>query len=115
MDRALELPCVWHREGGFRPRTPDRFLPTLPLHLPVLVRDGAQVAFGGLDGGAVQRIEVVLSRGHVSPQEVALRVAVVIAKRRNLPIEIAHGTQVPFTGLDRPALHWIHIVLAGVR
>src|SRR6267142_2312293 len=112
MCRALELPCVWHREGGFRPRTPDRFLPTLPLHLPVLVRDGAQVAFGGLDGGAVHRIKIVLAGGRVAPEEVALAVSVKVANARDLPRRIGDGAQIALGWLDRSSRHRIEIVLS---
>src|SRR6266850_277173 len=113
MCRALELPCVWHREGGFWPRTPDRFLPTLPLHLPVLVRDGAQVAFGGLDGGAVHRIKIVLAGGRVAPEQVALAVSVIVANGHDLPREVGDSPDVSLGRLDRRAIHRIQIILAA--
>src|SRR5438045_7580044 len=58
----------------------------LSLDLPVLVGNRAQIAFARLDGRAVHRIEIILAGGCVPPQQIALRIAVVVADRDDAPV-----------------------------
>jgi hypothetical protein len=80
--------------------------------LPTLVGHGAQESFGGLDGQTVHRIEVVLPRSLVAPQDVGLAVAIEIARSRDAPILIGDGSNVSLAQ-DRGAVHQVNVVLAA--
>src|SRR5207237_8036170 len=64
------------------------------------------------DGAAGRRMAVVLARRRVTPQEVATAIAVEIAAAGDLPVEVRYRAYVALAG-DRGAVHEVHVVLAG--
>src|SRR5262249_53086 len=76
-------------------------------------RHGTDEAFAWLDRGPVHRVDVVLPGAGVAPEDVRLAVAVVVAGRHDLPVQIGHGAQEPFAWFDRGAGHRVDVVLPG--
>ena len=81
--------------------------------LPIRVRDRPYVTLGGKDHCAVHEVNVVLACARVAPQEVGFPVAIEVADAGHGPIEICHGTQIPFASKDCRTVHRIEVVLAG--
>src|SRR5687767_1525411 len=87
----------------------------LPDDRPVARQYTPHVAFGRLDRGAVHQVDVVVAGGGVAPQDIALAVAVVVAHRHDLPVEIRDRAYVALARLDRGAVHRVEVVLAAAR
>src|SRR5438876_270488 len=87
----------------------------LALHHPVADGHSSHVALSGFDRQAIHRVDVVLAAHGVPPKHVALAIAVIVAYRCDLPVQISHRAQIPFRRFDGRPVHWIEIVLAGAR
>ena len=86
-----------------------------PRHLPVGVGHRPEVALGALDRQTIHRIEIVLPRSRVPPQDVGFAVAIEVPHPGDLPVLIGNGTDEAFSGLDRRAVHEVDVVLPRSR
>src|SRR5687767_7749866 len=73
-------------------------------------RNCSEVTLARLDLSPVHRVDVVLAGFEISPEDVALAIAVVISRRHDGPIHVRNGAYVAFAGLDGAPVHWIQVV-----